>query len=328
MAFPHSLHAWEANRFYAIGDVVRATREERHTLAFKCIVAGKSGDTEPVFPRHITSTVIDNEASDLEWEAFEPLAEQLQALAPTAIIDLFEIELKKDINDVEDTLLYHPGKNGLISDIVFDGKTYPAAPVEVDGFEFTSKGTMPRPTLKVANVNGAISSLLALYNPLKARVRRIRTFAKFLDKENFNQTESLQAEAGDDFITQGGDSLIYQTFNDTADPDAKMVETWYIDRVSSENLQFVEFELTPKLDLTNLQLPRRTVAEFCQWEYKKRECPYEGDACFDLNDEPTTAENDACGKRLSSCQIRFPKGSSSLSNALPFGGFPGARLQA
>ena len=100
---------------------------------------------------------------------------------------------------------------------------------------------MPRPTLKVANANGAISSLLALYNPLKARVRRIRTFAKFLDKENFNQTESLQAEAGDDFITQGGDSLIYQTFNDTADPDAKMVETWYIDRVSSENLQFVEF---------------------------------------------------------------------------------------
>jgi len=328
MTFPHDEYAWEANKFYAVGDVVRASREERHTLAFKCIVAGKSGDTEPVFPRHITSTVIDNEASDLEWEAFEPLAEQLQALAPTAIIDLFEIKLTEKVNGVKDTLRYHAGKNGLIADIIFDGKTYPAAPVEVDGFEFTAKGTLPRPTLRVANVNGAISSLLALYNPLKAKVRRIRTFAKFLDIENFNQVLSLQTEGDDVVTTEGSDNLVYQTFNDTADPDAKMVETWYIDRVSSENLQFVEFELTPKLDLTNLQLPRRTVAEFCQWEYRKRECPYKGDKCFDLNDEPTTAENDACGKRLSSCQIRFPKGSSSLSNALPFGGFPGARLQA
>ena len=337
MAFPHSLHAWEANRFYAIGDVVRATREERHTLAFKCVVAGTSGSTEPVFPRQITSTVIDNESSGLKWEAFEPLAEQLQALAPTAIIDLFEIELTQDVNGVTDTLRYHAGVNGLLSNIVFDGKTYPAAPVEVDGFEFTAKGTLPRPTLRVANANGAISSLLALYNPLRARVRRIRTFAKFLDVVNFNQAQGSQTEADDNLITQDSNTLVYETFNDTADPDAKMVETWYIDRVSSENLQFVEFELNAKLDLTNLQLPRRTVTEFCQWEYKKRECPYKRDACFDINDQEITdpsltqAEKqalDVCGKRLSSCKIRFPDGVSDRNDALPFGGFPGARLQA
>jgi len=329
MAFPYSCHPWQANRFYAVGDVVRASREERHTLAFKCIVAGTSGSNEPAFPRQITSTVIDNEASDLEWEAFEPLAEQLQALAPTAIIDLFEIKLTEDRNGVADTLRYHAGKNGLVSDIVFDGKTYPAAPVEVDGFEFTSKGTLPRPTLRVANVNGAISSLLALYNPLKARVRRIRTFAKFLDPVNFNQPRGSQTEADDDVTTEGGGSLIYQTFNDTADPDAKMVETWYIDRVSSENLQLVEFELTAKLDLTNLQLPRRTVTEFCQWEYRKRECPYVRDDCFTIDDQLITGGTleerkaaDTCGKRVSSCQLRFP------NQTLPFGGFPGARLQA
>ena len=329
MAFPHSLHAWEANKAYVVGDVVRASREERHTLAFKCIVNGTSGDTEPVFPRQITSTVVDNEASNLEWEAFEPLAEQLQALAPTAIIDLFEIKLTEDVNGVKDTLRYHAGKNGLISNIVYDGKTYPAAPVEVDGFEFSVKGTLPRPTLRVANVNGAISSLLALYNPLKARARRIRTFAKFLDLANFNQVQSSQTEDDDAVTTEGGDNLIYQTFNDTADPDAKMVETWYIDRVSSENLQFVEFELTAKLDLTNLQLPRRTVTEFCQWEYREHECPYKGDQYFDINDQPVSSESqDVCGKRLSSCKLRFPNGTSSRNDALPFGGFPGARLQA
>ena len=329
MAFPHTLHAWEANKFYAVGDVVRASREERHTLAFKCKKAGVSGATEPEFPRHITSTVVDNEASELEWEAFEPLAEQLQALAPTAVIDLFEIKLTADVNGVDDTLRYHAGKNGLISDIIFDGKTYPAAPVEVDGFEFTVKGTLPRPTLKVANVNGAISALLALYNPLKARVRRIRTFAKFLDVANFNQVQSVQTEDDNTVTTEGGDTFVYQTFNDTADPDAKMVETWYIDRVSSENLQFVEFELVAKLDLTNLQLPRRTITEFCQWEYRKRECPYKRDQYFNINDQPVSSEaQDICGKRLSSCRLRFPKGASDRNDALPFGGFPGARLQA
>lgn len=326
MAFPYANHPWLAAKYYKVGDVVRASREERHTLAFKCVVAGISGLTEPVFPRQITSTVVDNEVT---WEAFEPLAEQLQALAPTEIIDLFDIKLTLERNGVDDTLRYHAGKNGLISDIIFDGKTYPAAPVEIDGFEFTGKGTLPRPTLRVANVNGAISSLLAQYNPLGARVRRIRTFAKFLDVENFNQVQSSQTEDDNAVTTEGGDNLIYQTFNDTADPDAKMVETWYIDRVASENLQFVEFELTAKLDLTNLQLPRRTVTEFCQWEYRKRECPYKGDQYFDINDQRvSSADQDVCGKRLSSCKLRFPKGKSSRSNALPFGGFPGARLQA
>jgi phage-related protein len=326
MAFPYANHPWLAAKYFKVGDVVRASREERHTLAFKCVVAGISGLTEPVFPRQITSTVVDNEVT---WEAFEPLAEQLQALAPTAIIDLFEIKLTLERNDVEDTLRYHAGKNGLIADIQFDGKTYPAAPVEIDGFEFTGKGTLPRPTLRVANVNGAISSLLAQYNPLGARVRRIRTFAKFLDVENFNQVQSSQTEDDNAVTTEGGDNLIYQTFNDTADPDAKMVETWKIDRISSENLQFVEFELTAKLDLTNLQLPRRTVTEFCQWEYRKGDCPYKGDQYFDIDDQPVASESqDICGKKLSSCKLRFPNGTSDKCNALPFGGFPGARLQA
>ena len=38
---------------------------------------------------------------------------------------------------------------------------------------------MPRPTLAVANVNGAISSLLALYNPLKARVSEYERLQNF-----------------------------------------------------------------------------------------------------------------------------------------------------
>ena len=340
MAYPYSLHAWEAERAYKVGDVVRAHPFKQNTLAFKCIVAGTSNSLdvyqdfvkdEPSFPFKITQTLVDGTVT---WEAFEPLAEELLRLAPTAVIDLFEVVLTQEVNGVDDTLRYHAGKNGLTEDIKFDGNTYPAVPVEIDGFEFSAKGTLPRPTLRVANVNNAITSLILLYNPLAAKVRRIRTFAKFIDTSNFNQDVSFTKETDvEDFLTtQGGDVLIEQSFNDTADPDAKIVETWYIDRISSENPQFVEFELAPKLDLTNLALPRRTIEEFCPWKYRGGfECPYPktGGACFTVDDQRivsgTQAEKEAadvCGKRLSSCQLRFPD-----RDRLPFGGFYGARLQ-
>jgi phage-related protein len=325
MSYPISDHAWEASKSYLVGDVVRASASQGLTLAFKCIVAGTSDDTEPVFPRQITHTVVDDEVT---WEAFEPLSDELQKLAPTAVIDLFQIHLTSAVNGSDSVLYYHAGTNNLVENVVFDGKTYPAAPVEVDGFAFSSKGTLPRPTLKVANVNNGISALLLTVNPLKAEVRRIRTFKKFLDVANFGP-QLIITEDEDILITQAGDSLASSTEgNATADPDAKSVETWYIDRVASENLQFVEFELTSRLDLINLQLPRRVVNEFCPWKYRGTECGYNGSNFFDVHDDPTFEANDVCGKRLSSCRARFPDDKGDGAEAIPFGGFVGARLQA
>ena len=351
MAYPYfntdgtkSIHAWTGGRAYVLNQVVRGDPSKGNNLAFKCIRAGTSlaaseyanfPFNEPPFPFKITETFTEGDPdTGLKWEAFEPLAEELLRLAPSAIIDLFEIQLTEAVNGVNDILHYHAGKNGLTEDIKFGGQTYPAVPVEVDGFEFSAKGTLPRPTLRVANVNNAITSLMLLYNPLAAEVRRIRTFAKFIDTTNFqngvNPFFTKESNVEDALTTQNGDILTEQSENDTADPDAKIVETWYIDRVSSENQQFVEFELAPKLDLTNLALPRRTIEEFCPWTYRGgRECPYVGDKCFTIDDQEITtgtqAEKEAadvCGKRLSSCQARFGP------ENLPFGGFYGARLQA
>ena len=351
MAYPYfntdgtkSIHAWTGGRAYVLNQVVRGDPSKGNNLAFKCIRAGTSlaaseyanfPFNEPPFPFKITETFTEGDPdTGLKWEAFEPLAEELLRLAPSAIIDLFEIQLTESVNGVNDILHYHAGKNGLTEDIKFGGQTYPAVPVEVDGFEFSAKGTLPRPTLRVANVNNAITSLMLLYNPLAAEVRRIRTFAKFIDTTNFqngvNPFFTKESDVEDALTTQNGDILTEQSENDTADPDAKIVETWYIDRVSSENQQFVEFELAPKLDLTNLALPRRTIEEFCPWTYRGgRECPYAGDDCFTIDDRlietGTQAEKEAadvCGKRLSSCQARFGP------ENLPFGGFYGARLQA
>ena len=261
---------------------------------------------------------------DLRSEAPAYFAE-LQKLEPSAVIDLFEIRLTKAVNNVDETLRYHAGTNELTAPIEFSGNSYPAAPVEVSGFESSSKGTIPRPTLKVANANGAISSLIVQqnYNPLHAEVVRIRTFKKFLDAANFS----------------GG--------NATADPDAKTEETWYIDRVSSENLQFVEFELTAKLDMANVELPRRKVTEFCPWKYRGERCTYAGTRYYRVDDVEITkaemellatsnsltfdeavAKFDHCGKRVSSCRLRFPDNQGDNSIVLPYGGFLGARVQA
>jgi lambda family phage minor tail protein L len=227
------------------------------------------------------------------------IQEQIQLLEPSAIIELFQLQLTAAVNGIDETFYYHAGTNSLISDLVFAGITYAAYPIEAEGFELTAKGAIPRPTMRIANANSAISALLVLYNPLQAKVTRIRTCKKFLDTVNFP-----------------GNS------NPTADPTAKFEdEVWYIDRVSSENPQFVEFELTSKLDLTNLALPRRQVLEHCPWRYRGAECGYTGRRYFDLNDVPTNAGDDQCGKRYSSCAKRFTTGD------LPFGGFPGARLQ-
>ena len=234
---------------------------------------------------------------------------ELHSLEPSAIIELFQLHLTADVNGIDDTLYYHAGTNQLSSNIVFDGDTYAAVPIEVDGFEVTTKGTLPRPSMRVANADGAISQLLDNYNPLQAEVRRIRTCKKFLDAVNF--PEGTNATADPNAVFNGG------------------YESWYIDRVATENPQIVEFELVGKLDLTNLRLPSRQVVEHCPWVYKGSECGYKPGKMFDLqNQQVSNAADDQCAKNLEACEKRFPKGEGigPDDDLLPFGGFPGARL--
>ena len=227
---------------------------------------------------------------------------QIQSLNPSAIIELFQLQLTAAVNGIDTTFYYHAGTNDLTADVVFQGITYSAAPIEADGFELISKGTLPRPSMRIANTTGAISALLLAYNPLQAKVTRIRTCKKFLDAVNF----------------VGG-------VNPSADPTAKFEDQiWYIDRVSRENAQLVEFELISKLDLTNLQLPGRQVQDYCPWVYRGVECGYTGGSYFDVNDNATSAANDVCGKRFNSCKIRFQ---SQGISSYPHGGYPGSRIQ-
>jgi lambda family phage minor tail protein L len=236
------------------------------------------------------------------------IEEQLQSLEPSAIIELFQLHLTEAVNGIDDVLYFHAGTNEFFTDITFNAVSYTAIPCESEGFDKSTKGTLPRPSFTVANTNNGISSLVVLYSLLNAKLVRIRTCRKFLDGSNFT----------------GG--------NATADPSAVFdpdgaggsADIWYVDRISSENPQAVSFELIGRLDLTNLRLPRRQVVEHCPWEYRGTQCGYAGKKYFDVNDTETSEANDVCGHRYNSCALRFP---GKAKDKIPFGGFPSARLQ-
>lgn len=224
---------------------------------------------------------------------------EIQSLSPSAIVELFELEVSPT-----QTLYFHAGTNELQQPVVWQGITYSPLPIQAEGFDMSSQGTLPRPKISIANVQGLFSSLIRRYDDLIGlKIIRKRTFARYLDEENFPNG------------------------NPNADPSAHLPdEIWYIDKKESENNLMIQWELASAFDLQGVQLPRRQVIQnYCQWKYRGGECGYTG-AYFDINDKPCSRqEQDQCAKRVSSCQVRFNSIYSGVNKpVLPFGGFPGA----
>jgi lambda family phage minor tail protein L len=214
----------------------------------------------------------------------------LQSVAPSAVIELFQLELNAAQHGVNETYYFHAGVNATNSgDIIWNGQAYLAFPIEATEFEYTGTGSLPRPKLRISNINGTITGIiLTLPNGLEgAKVTRIRTLARYIDGVNF----------------PGGTNPL-----GTPDPTAEFPrEIYYIDRKASENRDLIEFELAAAFDLVGVRAPKRQcVSNVCQWTYRGPECGYAGNAYFNFNDEPvTTLGQDVCGKRLRSCELRF-----------------------
>lgn len=111
-----------------------------------------------------------------------PIQTDLQSLQPSALIELFVL----DATVLGGTPVYfHAGTNGLQQPIVWQGQTYQPYPIQVNGFELTGQGALPKPTMSVSNVGGLISALVMEYDDLVgAKLIRKRTFAQYLDAAN------------------------------------------------------------------------------------------------------------------------------------------------
>ena len=120
---------------------------------------------------------------------------ELQSASPSAIIELFELQLVTAIHGVNTLYRYHAGVNGLATNgnIVWAGNTYQAYPIEAEGFEWSGTGQLPRPKIRVSNILGTMTAiLLTLSDGLEgAKVTRIRTMARYLDAINFAQNNLL-----------------------------------------------------------------------------------------------------------------------------------------
>ena len=96
------------------------------------------------------------------------------------------------------------------------------------------------------------------------------------------------------------------------DPTAEFPrDIYYIARKSAENRNVVEFECAASFDLQNVKAPRRLcINNVCQWTYRSAVgCGYDpteiGPFWTAADATATTLETDVCGKRLSSCILRF-----------------------
>lgn len=225
------------------------------------------------------------------------LRADIQSLTPSGVIEFFILDAT--MLGAPDLLHFIAAMSQNAQPVVWQGVSYTPLPVEATGFEWSGKGSLPRPIVKVANIDGSFGALAAQYaNLLGAKVTRKKTLTKFLDAVNFTGGVNITADPT-------------QYFDD---------EIWIIDRKSAENNIYLEFELASSFDLPGVLIPgRQFIQNACPWRYRGPDCGYTGSGYFTAADVPTTNSTmDVCGHTLPSCKLRF-----GTAATLPYGGFPG-----
>jgi len=208
----------------------------------------------------------------------------------SGFITVFEVLLSEsDIGGAGiDKLYFHDGANGTAnitwyslldednfgstSSAHYGQQTYSAFPVESDGWEVRGSGSLPRPTVKFANVNQYWSAHLSNFDDLVgAKVIRRRTLQKYLG---------------------------------TTPPIEFNRDVYYIERKTSETPTQVEFELASAFDVQGIKLPRRSIiAARCPWKYKDTDqggCDWPSDNRYTIDGTERTLYFDKDDNRITS----------------------------
>jgi len=231
---------WSASASLSLNDVIAPTVTRRKDgLFFRVTSAGTTGSSEPNWTSTVGETVYDN---NVQYVSFSSTFSDVQSINPSAIIELFTLQLDNSLHGATTTYYFHSGSNlNANNKIKWQTVDYLRFPIQASGFAF-QKGQLPRPKLVVSNATGLISSILLTVNATTAgndltgaKVTRIRTLAKFIDAANFADGQ-----------------------NPTADPTAEFPrEIYSVDRKSGENREVVEFELAAPTDLAGVRIPKR-----------------------------------------------------------------------
>ncbi len=238
---------WSASASLSANAVIAPT-SAANGLFFRVTQSGTTGSTEPAWPTAIGETAYDN---NVQYVSFSSTFSDTHSINPSAIIELFSLELSTAIHGTNTIYRFHNGSNlNANGKIVWDGQQYLRFPIKAEGFAF-QRGQLPRPNISISNLSSvpSISALLLTVNETTAGndltgavVTRIRTLAKFIDASNFADGR-----------------------NSNADPSAEFPrEIYYIDRKSAENRDIVSWELAAVFDLAGVRVPKRqcTRAEF------------------------------------------------------------------
>jgi len=208
---------------------------------------------------------------------------------PSVIVTLYEIDLEQLFVDEhmayntrgdrsgESVFRFHNNLKLTQQVIIWRGEQYRPLPIQVEGIEQSSKGALPTPRMQVFSDEETEKEfrefkvmIRRLDDLIGAKMTRVRTFAKYIDAENF-----YMVDADGTRTSLGLDSIIPEGFE--PDPLAEFPrEIFYINRKSSESKVALEFELASFMDFENLKLPSRlVVSRYCQFQYRGEGCLYQ-----------------------------------------------------
>ena len=176
----------------------------------------------------------------------------LQKVNPSAIIELFKLELIEGIHyatgnpdSVTTVYRFHSGTSLKTNNaIIWSGDTYDRYPVECAGFELSGEGALARPQIRISNVLSLFTTLMATVNSFNfgndlvgSKFTRIQTMVEFIDATNF-------ANNLNPFGTP-----------DTSKELPKRI--FVLNKKNLETREIVEYEMVAAVDLPNVDLPRR-----------------------------------------------------------------------
>jgi len=226
----------------------------------------------------------------------------IQHLDAGTLVTLLEIDTRAVTGDGGPVWYFSQAKDPTSGDVLFNGNTYRPMAFAIEGFEKNSKGSLPQPTLTIADISGSVLGHMQSYGDLvSSKVTRVLTLQSYLGLNS-----------------------------DARFPD----EVFYIERKTQASQFLTSFSLSAQFDMQGLSLPRRLVLkDTCTYLYRvwrgsyfenfTGQCPYgtSGEtAMFTYSGAVTTDPvQDVCGKRYSDCVLRYPR-----PLALPTRAFPGA----